>query len=304
MQGHIHTKEEMMSRQISFEVINSFAKEIYGGNPAGIVHCKKGQLSFQDMQKIAKQLNLVETVFVTKSTVRDYDFELKYFTPLKELPIAGHPTIAAWVSIINKYAHIGSGEYFQKSLKGIQKIEIDRAPDLVIWMQQPEPHFITIEESVNDIASIFSISESDIIKDSVLGVDTGLGHLIFEVNSLDTLNKIKRNIEPLKKICSKYNLNEAQIFCKETYDTLNDIHTRNVCPRNGIEDPACGVGSGALLAYVLKRNNVNELHLSIEQGNIVDMPSVILSTGKKEGEKYSVKIGGVGIKMIEGKIYY
>ena len=55
---------------------------------------------------------------------------------------------------------------------------------------------------------------------------------------------------------------------------------------------------------MLKRKKSNELQLSIEQGNIIDMPSVIKTVGKKEGEKYSIKIGGSGITMIEGKIYY
>jgi trans-2,3-dihydro-3-hydroxyanthranilate isomerase len=293
-----------MHNQINFEVINSFATKMYGGNPAGVIHYIKDQLSTLDMQRIAKQLNLVETVFVTENSNSNYNFELKYFTPLKELPIAGHPTIAAWVSIINNFTYIKSGEYFQKTLKGIQKIEIERDPELVIWMQQSEPHFISIEESISEIANIFSISVSDIISGSILGVDTGLGHLIFEVNSLKSLNNIKRNIELLKIICNKYNLNEAQIFCKETYDNSNNIHTRNICPRDGIEDPACGVGSGALLAYILKKMDIHELHLSIEQGNIIDMPSVILASGKKDGEKYSIKIGGAGVKMIEGKIYY
>lgn len=293
-----------MIKHINFEVINSFTKEMYGGNPAGVVHYKNSQLSTQDMQKIAKQLNLVETVFVSRSIDENFEFELKYYTPSKELPIAGHPTIAAWVSIINNYPEIKSGEYFQKTLRGIQKIEITKEPELVVWMQQSEPQFIMIEESINYIADIFSINESDIICDSILGVDTGLGHLIFEVNSLDALNRIKRNLEPLEKICNKYNLNEAQIFCNDTHDPINDIHTRNICPRDGIEDPACGVGSGALLAYMLKRKKINELQLLIEQGNIIDMPSVIISIGKKEGEKYSIKIGGAGIKMIEGKIFY
>lgn len=292
-----------MSKQIKFEVINSFTEERFEGNPAGVVHYKNNQLSPQDMQKIAKQLNLVETVFVHQSIDKSYDFELNYYTPYKELPIAGHPTIAAWISICDKYTHISSGEYLQKTMKGVQKIEISRNPVLEIWMQQSEPYFIKIEESVKEIADVFNLNKSDIISDSILGVDTGLGHLIFEVNSLEALNKIKRNIVPLKEICNKYNLNEAQIFCYETYDQKNDIHTRNICPRDGIEDPACGVGSGALLAYMLKQQSVNKLQLSIEQGNIIDMPSVIKSFGKREGEKYSVSIGGTGIKMIEGIIH-
>ena len=63
-----------MDKKINFEVINSFAKEKYGGNPAGVVHYERDQLSPQNMQKIAKQLNLVETVFICRSIDDNYNF--------------------------------------------------------------------------------------------------------------------------------------------------------------------------------------------------------------------------------------
>jgi len=75
----------------NFLVVNAFAVRPFGGNPAGIFPHAEG-LSDEEMQLIARQLNLVETVFVFRGTEPNVDRHLRYFTPLKELPIAGHPT--------------------------------------------------------------------------------------------------------------------------------------------------------------------------------------------------------------------
>lgn len=86
-----------------------------------------------------------------------------------------------------------------------------------------------------------------------------------------------RNIKSLKNICEKYWVAEAQIFTMETYDQNNDVHTRNISPREGIEDPACGIWSGALLAYIdhFIYKDKNDFSLKLEQWNIVDMPSLV-----------------------------
>ena len=82
----------------NFYIVNAFTDKPFGGNPAGVFLNASG-LSDQQMQAIAKQLNLVETVFITPLNAKEADFELRYFTPHKELPIAGHPTIAAWCAL-------------------------------------------------------------------------------------------------------------------------------------------------------------------------------------------------------------
>lgn len=85
--------------QTEFFVVNSFTKKSFEGNPAAVVLGADG-FTTDTMQKIARQFNLVETVFVTSlSAEADFDFSLRYFTPTEEVSIAIHPTIAALVAL-------------------------------------------------------------------------------------------------------------------------------------------------------------------------------------------------------------
>ncbi|MBF8984764.1 PhzF family phenazine biosynthesis protein [Lutibacter sp. B2] len=93
-------------------------------------------------------------------------------------------------------------------------------------------------------------------------------------------------------------------FTFETYNEKFTIHTRNICPRNGIEDPGCGIGNAALGAYLLKNKhfNQNEIRLKAEQGKIVNMPcSIEISTNQKEENDIQVFVGGKGRVMIKGE---
>ena len=134
-------------------------------------------------------------------------------------------------------------------------------------------------------------------------MDTGLGHLIVPLRSLEALFRVKRQIEPLQQLCRTANVREAQVFCFEAIDQSSDMHTRNICPREGIEDPACGVGNGALSAYLSQFcwPTKHDLSLTIEQGTIVQMPSVIRTRTIRQNETLEVFVGGSGIVMLEGE---
>lgn len=108
-----------------FYVVNSFAEKMFGGNPAA-VFVKADGLEQSAMQLIARQMNLVESAFVFSSKEKDYDFYFRYFTPLKELPITGHPTIAAVIALIedNQIDITKQKIYKIKTNAGIKQIDI------------------------------------------------------------------------------------------------------------------------------------------------------------------------------------
>lgn len=78
-------------------IVDSFTTERYAGNPCGVVTRAEG-LSAEQMQAIARELNLSETAFATPSEVAD--FRVRFFTPRKEIPLAGHPTIATMHALV------------------------------------------------------------------------------------------------------------------------------------------------------------------------------------------------------------
>ncbi|NJN74156.1 MAG: PhzF family phenazine biosynthesis protein, partial [Limnothrix sp. RL_2_0] len=78
-----------MKNKLSFYTLDVFTEQIFGGNPLAVFPESEG-LSDVQMQAIAKELNLSETVFVLSPEQAGCDFKLRIFTPLAEIPFAGH----------------------------------------------------------------------------------------------------------------------------------------------------------------------------------------------------------------------
>jgi trans-2,3-dihydro-3-hydroxyanthranilate isomerase len=293
----------------NFYVINSFGEKPFQGNPAAIFLDGVG-LNAITMQSIAKQLNLVETVFITENRNNsNFDFELRYFTPIKELPLAGHPTIAAFIaleasSLINTTK---KNNYLIKTKAGIQEIKTcKREEDLIVMMETRKPVFHPTVQNKFEVARVLGLDISDFMNElPIQPIDTGLGHVIIPVKSLESLMKAKRNICDLKELCMKLNVSEVQIFTFDTYNKEFNVHTRNICPREGIEDPGCGVGNAALGAYLLKNRYTNkqEIRIKAEQGIIVNMPCIIEIYAYNRCDGISVQVGGKGNIMIKGEFF-
>ena len=292
-----------------FLVINSFTTQVFGGNPAAVFY-DAADIKGDAMQSIARQMNLVETVFIrTLPGNEPADFEFRYFTPAEELPIAGHPTIAGILALIETGrldpARRNSCRIETKA--GVKDIQLTNDPfDPLIMMEQQAPLFLAAVTERGKAAGVLGLQERDLLPElPVQAVDTGLGHMIVPVRSLEALMRVQRKIEALGSLCRELGVREAQVFTFETHDPAKTLHTRNICPREGIEDPGCGVGNGALGAYLLKNyyQDQTAITLAAEQGNMVNMPCVINISAVREGESMRVAIGGHGKVMIRGAFF-
>lgn len=292
--------------KVRFHIINAFGKQLFGGNPAAVFPNANG-IDEKTMQSIARQLNLVETVFITQSDNAKADYKFRYFTPTEELPVAGHPSIAGWLILAatNEICFKDRSIFYQQNKAGIQEIKISKSNGkFSVAMKQPLAKFHEKVADLAFVANVLGVPHDEFNPDlPIQCINTGLGHLIVPMQSLDSLMKIRRNINPLKKLCHAYGAREVQAFTSETYDPNLDFHTRNICPRDGIEDPACGIGNGALACYLHANyfKDRNQIELKIEQGSIVNMPSIVnVSVEKRNDGSFQAYAGGVGIEMIVG----
>lgn len=292
------------STVIKFYICNSFTDKAFEGNPAGVVFDDTRSLSASQMQKIAAQLNMVDTSFVFPSSSHDAVCEMRYFTPLKELPMTGHPTLAAWWVMRHKNRIPVDHSPKIKTPAGV--IEVEEIGQET-FLSQRKPDFTAIsEEDVNMLLTVFSLKKSDLLDFPVMGVNAGLGHIVFGVKNLDILYGLKFGIDGLKTICDRYHLQEAQIFTQDVLDKDNDLHTRNLCPRYGAEDPACGNGNAALGAYYLQfiAQSDRNIMLNAEQGYVMNKPSLVkIRAIKNDSGDYQVKIGGRAVIMAEGTMF-
>ncbi|MFP7358856.1 PhzF family phenazine biosynthesis protein [Kurthia gibsonii] len=283
--------------RVKVYTVNSFAKSINGGNPAGVVLNADG-LSDVEMKKIAGVVGFSETAFVMKSDLAD--FMVRFFTPNEEVDFCGHATIAVFHTISSK-GYIKSGRYSQETKAGILDVQV--MEDLSIMMNQNIPSYHEIIEK-QEIADSLNITVDEMLENlPVQIVSTALRDILVPIKSLDILNSINPDFKKVENISSKYNTVGYHIFTLESLNESN-AHCRNFAPLYGIpEESATGTSNGALACYLYKYGKLKHDHItniSIEQGYSMERPSEIkIALTTKEKEITEVRVGGIALNLSE-----
>lgn len=283
--------------KIQAYALNSFAKCVEGGNPAGVV-LNADVLSENDMKKVAGIIGFSETAFVMKSGLAD--FKVRFFTPNEEVDICGHATIATFSTLLSQGC-IKPGKYLQETKAGVLSVELKE--DLSIMMNQNTPNYYqTICKQ--EIADSLNITTSEMIEDLPIQiVSTGLRDILIPIKNIDMVNAIKPNFEKVSKISSKYNTIGYHIFTLESLNSSN-AYCRNLAPLYGItEESATGTSNGALACYLFKYDKIKSDHAShivISQGYSMGKPcEIIVSLITEDKEIIEVKVGGKALNLSE-----
>ena len=110
--------------KLKFKWVDAFTSQLFGGNPCAVVF-GADDLSDQQMQIIAQEMNLSETAFVLKSDKAD--FGARYFTPTEEIPLAGHPTISVFHSLLELCEAEGKNSVYSLELPaGVIKLNFTK----------------------------------------------------------------------------------------------------------------------------------------------------------------------------------
>ena len=281
-------------------ILNSFGKSVDGGNPAGVV-LEADNLSEKEMKKIASIIGFSETAFVMKSKMADV--KVRFFTPIEEVDICGHATIATFSLLANK-GIIESGEYTQETKAGILKVNVNE--DLSIMMNQNKPIYGEVLDR-ELIAETLNISKESFIENFPIQiVSTGLKDIIIPVKSIEILNNIKPNFDAISKVSEKYNVVGYHIFTLETIEN-SVAQCRNLAPLYGIdEESATGTSNGALACYLFKYGKVSsckQINMTMEQGYSMNKPSKInVELKVKNNEVIDIKVGGSAFNLKEMEI--
>ena len=182
-----------MTRKYRCYQIDSFTKERFSGNPAGVITNADG-LTTEEMQKIARELNNSETAFIFSSSDKAYDVEVRYFTPTKQVPICGHATIAAhYARAIEN--NMETTRIYQKTGAGILPVDIIKQEnDYRIVMTQGKIDFGSILESetLDNIISALNIRHKDLLENYPIQiVSTGHSKVMIGIQSREVLNHLQ-----------------------------------------------------------------------------------------------------------------
>lgn len=286
-----------------FFQVDVFADEIFGGNPLAVFP-DAAEMDDALMLKTAREMNLSETAFVFPSRSAEIDFDVRIFTPGKEIPFGGHPIIgtAHVLQLTGKLA--GNSKSMCLGTK-IGPIDVSITGDFFSMRQTP-PTFAACDFSIAQLAEALSLDAGQV--DSRWPpeiVSTGFPAIFLPLKSIEALRQITPNLPRLEKILKKTDMLYA--FSMGKLGEFAEIHARSFAPFAGIpEDPATGSAGGALGAYLVKRRIIPADYfakINIKQGIEMGRPSSIkVQIEESEGRIRSVQVGGTSLLIIEGSL--
>lgn len=290
--------------------IDSFTKEKFTGNPAGVITNADG-LSEADMQRIARELNNSETAFMFSSDTDAYDVYLRFFTPIKEVPLCGHATIAAHYARALENG-LGTTKILHKTGAGILPVEILKEnDDYKIIMTQGKIEFGPFIDEENKVVllSALGITEEDLLNGHPIQiVSTGHSKVMIGIKSEQVLNGLNPNHDRLINLSEVINCNGYYVYTLDSdcQDIL--VHGRMFAPAIGInEDPVTGNANGPLGAYLVHHKLIKHNHslftFKAKQGETIGRAGVIEVEVKIDNtEPVEVKISGNAVVVFQSEI--
>jgi len=305
-------------RTLKFYQADVFTLQPFGGNPVAVIPDAKG-LTDDELQQIAREMNVSETVFVFPPTDKAAVVRLRIFTPTQEIPFAGHPVLGTFF-VLAELGLIRAKEPVTRVLQecniGLFPVDLHAKEGRVVRvvMSQPKPEFLGAIEETEDLYKVagalglpkYAIAEA---KWPIEVVSTGLPVLIVPVRSLTAVRSIRPDASAITDVCRRFGANGIMVFTTVTVEPYATVHTRMFAPSIGIlEDPATGSASGALGAYLVQ-NGVVEVgpttEIIAEQGYEMDRPSRILIQVESDDDAIQdVKVGGHCVMVVEGTLTF
>jgi len=287
-----------------FYTLDVFTNSRFEGNPL-VVFTDGDSLSNDQMQAIAREMNLAETVFVQKPTDERALAKLRIFTTREELKLAGHPVVGTWFLLAELGvvpAQEGGVHVMQETGAGVLPVEIrfkDGRPQRVT-MTQTEAAFRPIKFKKAALAKSLGLTPKDF--DPHLDpecVSTGIFNLMVPLRNRAVLGKIVMNMFELRKLLGK---NATMAYCFALSGN-SKVFSRGMLPWEIYEDPATGSAAGSLGAYLVKHGKLAPGHtLSILQGEEMGRPSHIEVEVTQRGKKLVPRVSGAAVKVFEGTI--
>lgn len=295
--------------QLRYHLVDVFTTEPFGGNQLAVFMDGRG-VSGELMQRIAREMNLSETTFILPPDDPANNFKVRIFTPGRELPMAGHPTVGTTFVLGHQKLIDVSGATGSIILEeGVGPINVtytveNGLPGLV-KMQQRLPVFGAIYEDRAAAAAMLSLTADDLDSTPIQVVSCGVPFLFVPVRSLRAVQNIRFRIDLYERVREETGTGEIFVFTRETLHPDSTVHSRMFAPGLGIgEDPATGAASGPLGCYLVEYGLADGRHMVSEQGFEMGRPSIIEIEIERDGGEYKrVVIGGRSVYMGEGTLH-
>jgi trans-2,3-dihydro-3-hydroxyanthranilate isomerase len=299
---------------LKFCTYDVFTDHRFGGNPLA-VFLDVPELPTEFMQDVAREFNLSETVFVVKPRNSGATRRLRIFTPSRELPFAGHPTIGAAYALVEEgLAGISgiSGRFLLEEEVGLVPIDVRRQANGTWFVQLTAaklPEQGPPAPPVAELARLLGVAESDILHDADCAefYSCGVPYLFVPLRNREVLRNVTVDLASSRKVAAIVGAFQMYAFSYDPEREESDIRARMFMQEFGIvEDPATGSAAAAFAGYLAKRSWHKEgtLKWTLEQGFEMRRPSLLyVEADIANGAVTAVRVGGTAVRMSEGALY-
>ena len=309
----------------NFIQLDVFTDRAFCGNPLAVFPEAEG-LTDEQMQQIAREMNLSETVFVLPSEKEDALRRLRIFTPYSELPFAGHPIVGTWNCLAREgvvpLPENGNGvaKFKHEVGIGVLSIEVefvDGEPGRVVMTQGKFEIRGEIDDwqEQSEIARGLGLAREDLDETlPIQAVSTGNTMLMVPVRALADLGHCRPNVSLLEEVYerSDFSATGCYAFTRETIEVGEArAHARFFVGQNIGEDPATGSAAGPLGGYLVYHGAagvepVDDVYkFVIEQGDFINRPSRInLEVKGKPGKVEEVRVAGTSVVVARGELKF
>jgi trans-2,3-dihydro-3-hydroxyanthranilate isomerase len=276
--------------EIPFRIVDVFTERPLAGNQLCVVPEPRG-LDDATMQALAIEIGFSETTFVTEAGGDRY--AMRIFTPDRELPFAGHPTLGTGFVMVSEGRVTSPATQVIRA--GEIRVEVDAEAGFA-WMTQLTPEFGPEFDDRDLLARATGLSPEDLHPDlPAQVVSTGLPPLIVPVRDLATLRRATLDRPAAAEACERSGGDELYLFA--VHD--GGVTARFFGPTESIrEDAATGSAAGPLGAYLADRGLVGMPGtVVIAQGEQIGRPSFLHVEVARDGGGWRVRVGG-GVRVI------
>ena len=292
-------------------LVDVFTGEAFGGNQLA-VFVDGAAVPERLMQPIARELQLSETTFVLPPSDPRNLCRLRIFTPLEELPMAGHPTVGSAFALATEGRIAAPATVVFEEGVGPVPVEVEgeagRPTGAV--MSQPLPEFGPRLDDAGRVAAMLTLEASDLAPGLPLEVvSCGVPYLMVPLASLAAVERARLRPDLWHELLGGFASRHVYLFSRETLGDDATVHARMFAPAAGVpEDPATGSASGPLGCYLVRHGLVSaaggeRAAIVCEQGYEIGRPSRIEVEIRLDGERIrEVRVGGGCVLMGEGRM--
>jgi trans-2,3-dihydro-3-hydroxyanthranilate isomerase len=299
---------------LRFHTLDVFTDRRFGGNPLSVVFGGES-LPESEMQVIAREFNLSETVFVLPATDPGATHRVRIFTPGRELPFAGHPTIGTAILL----AQLGEARPTRSGSLVVLEEKVGLVP-VTIRMDDGEVSFAQLTSArlpeqglpapdAAALADALSLDPADMLataEERPEAWSAGVPYLMVPLRDRQALGRASLSEERWRRTLRQHWSPDVYVFCRDPERSGSAIRARMFAPEFGIvEDPATGSAAVALAGYLAARVSraAGTQSWIVEQGFEMGRPSLLyLEADIAGGTINAVRLGGTAVRVLEGNL--